>query len=445
MSGEVTAWFTPRRTGHLVVALSSAIVLGSAGGPLACSKRSRTDASRTKGAVSARASAVAAAKKPRPEPAATPSVAAAAEVDEPPEQQDAAADAGGSGSYRTGELQDVGPAGPASATTVGVVMVTRKNRLLVAKPRTGTLKPGRTRTARLVPVTAGAEAFFPYAAGPAVTAEHAYWVADGKLVRSELEGDKPPEVLAEDGHTGARVSVAPMSEQGTTAPVIVAYIASGREAPAAKLWIEGKGTQLLSPEGAAANSVALTRVGSTVVAVALEGRSGMSPVHARPIRSTAAGVKLGEDVVVWVGGGSQRLTELAAIGATDDRIWGFLPIERDISHFGLARIHLGLPLQMNATISWRTYPNGLDPAPVTCARLCGRPAVAYVRPADRTPHAPQELHLAPVLDDGLGASQVLARSSAFVNVSLAALPGGGLLTYVADRRTWALPFECARK
>jgi hypothetical protein len=236
--------------------------------------------------------------------------------------------------------------------------------------------------------------------------------------------------------------VAPTSEAQPAAPATVAYIASGHESPVAKLWVEGRGTQPLSPDGSAANSVALIRMGSTVVAVALEGRSGMSPVHARPIRYTDGGVKLGEDVVVWVAGGSQRLTELAAVEAKADQAWGFLPIERDVSHFGLARIHLSSPLQMNATVSWRDYPNGLDPAPVACATVCGRATVAYVRPADKTPRSPQELHLAPVLDDGLGVSQVVARSSAFVNVSLAPSPGGGLVAYVADKRTWALPFDC---
>jgi hypothetical protein len=444
MSYQVMAWSTPRRSGHLVVTLSSWVVLGAVVGALSCSRPSRTDQTRATGSASAQASASTAPARPAPPPA-RPSAAAPKEVEEPPEQRDAATDAGASGPYRTGELQDVGPAGPASATRVGVVMVTRNNQVLVAKPRNGTPRPGHTRTARLVPVKADPEAFFPYAAGPAVIGSHAYWIADGKLLRRELGADKPPEVLAEDGHTGARVAAAPPPETGKTAPATVAYIASGHDSPVAKLWVEGKGTELLSPDGAAANSVALTRAGSMVVSVALEGRSGMSPVHARPIRITDAGTTLGEDVVVWVAGGSQRLTEVSAIQAQDDLIWGFLPIERDISHFGLARIHLELPLQMNATISWRTYPNGLDPAPVTCAKICGQPAVAYVRPADNTPHAPQELHLAPVLEDGLGTSEVLSRSSAFVNVSLASWPGGGLVAYVADRRTWALPLECASK
>ena len=438
------AWSTPQRSGRLVVILSSWVVLGAVVGAFSCSRPSRTDQTRTTGSASAQAS-VSTAPARRAPPPARPSAAAPEEVEEPPEQRDAATDAGGSGPFRAGELQDVGPAGPASATSVGVVMVTRKNQLLVAKPRSRMLEPGRARTARFVPVKAGPEAFFPYAAGPAVTGSHAYWIADGKLLRSELGTEKPPEVLAEDGHTGGRVAAAPPPETGSTAPATVAYIASGRESPVAKLWVEGRGAKLLSPDGAAANSVALTRAGSTVVAVALEGRSGMSPIHARSIRITDAGMTLGEDVVVWVAGGSQRLTEVSAIQAQDDRIWGFLPIERDISHFGLARIHLELPLQMNATVSWRSYPNGLDPAPVTCAKLCGKPTVAYVRPADNTPHAPQELHLAPVLEDGLGTSQLLARSSAFVNVSLASWPGGGLVAYVADRRTWALPLECAAK
>jgi hypothetical protein len=212
----------------------------------------------------------------------------------------------------------------------------------------------------------------------------------------------------------------------------------------AKLWVQGAGTHGLSPEGSAANSIALASYSAGLLAVTLEGRTSMSPVHARWVRFADGKPQLGKDAVVWVGGTSQQLTEIATISSAERQASAFLPIERDIAHFGLARIHVAAPPRMNAEVSWRTYPNGLDPAPVACAHICGQPTVAYVRPADQTPRAPQELHLAAVHTDGLGSSEVIARSRAFANVSVAATPFGGVVAYVADRRTWALVLTCPK-
>jgi hypothetical protein len=46
--------------------------------------------------------------------------------------------------------------------------------------------------------------------------------------------------------------------------------------------------------------------------------------------------------------------------------------------------------------------------------------------------------------DALGPSQVVARARAFSDVSIAALETGALVSYVADRRTWALGMHCKK-
>ena len=124
--------------------------------------------------------------------------------------------------------------------------------------------------------------------------------------------------------------------------------------------------------------------------------------------------------------------------------WALLPIERDIARFGLARVKVGESQDPNQEVTWRDYPNGMDPAPTATGHVCGKPVVLYARPNAATPRAPQELHLVPITDAGLGASTLIGSGRRFSDVSLAPLDAGALLVYVADHRTWARRLRCAR-
>ncbi|HEY5955541.1 MAG TPA: hypothetical protein VIV60_03265, partial [Polyangiaceae bacterium] len=209
----------------------------------------------------------------------------------------------------------------------------------------------------------------------------------------------------------------------------------------AKVWIEGQGTLTLTPDGSAGNSVAMARAGQGYITMSLESRTGMSPLHARKLTFDAGKARLLSDVVPWVAGTAQPLTEVYAIGDPSS-VWALLPMERDATRFGLARITLGLTPRMGAEVHWRDYPNGIEPAVVTSGYLCDRPVVMYARPATAEPHATQELHLASIGTDGLGASTIVATSRGFADASLATLDGGALVVYVADRRTWARRLRC---
>jgi hypothetical protein len=146
-------------------------------------------------------------------------------------------------------------------------------------------------------------------------------------------------------------------------------------------------------------------------------------------------------VVPWVAGTAQPLSEVHAI-ADPWSVWALLPMERDVTRFGLARVELGLDPHMGANVFWREYPNGVEPAVVTTGYLCDRPVVLYARPTTAEPHAPQELHLSSIGSDGLGPSTVIASSRAFADASFASLAAGALVAYVADRRTWARRLRC---
>lgn len=339
------------------------------------------------------------------------------------------------------ELVDVSPAGPSAATSVGVLLVARDAGTYLARLKPGASSSPTPMVTPIIPLDAQPSAFVALERGPAVSNGTAYFVHAGRLLSKDLN-QGVLESLADDARPYTRVAVPdiPLAQL----PPVVAYIArhpSDKETLIAKLWVLGQGTFVLTPDGSAGNSVALTQAGNGYVAMSLESRTGMSPLHARRVTFDGGRVKLGNDVIPWVAGTAQPLSEVHAI-ADPWSVWALLPMERDATRFGLARVELGLTPHMGANVFWREYPNGLEPAVVTSGYLCDRPVVLYARPANAEPHSPQELHLSSVGSDGLGPSTVIASSRAFADASFASLDGGGLVVYVADRRTWARRLRC---
>jgi hypothetical protein len=378
--------------------------------------------------------------------AVSPSVSAAAVDDEVASQGDGKVveeqrpKSGKLSGVDFGEVSEIGPAGPASASAEGVVMVTRTGEVLLVPSaslpggeRAQTRPSARSGTALDRP----AADFAPISRGPAVAGGFAYFVLEGKLVRRRLGGSAPLETLADDARNGARVSALPASGKQ---PAVVAYITRpDKEGTSlAKLWLNGR-TLPITVEGAGASSVSLVRTDSMVLALSIDGRSAMTPVHARPLDLEAAEPKAGNDQVVWVAGSAQSLTEIVA-GSDGSRLWGFLPIAKDVSHFGLAELGLPPGGQGDAEVSWRLYANGIDFAPVSAATICGSLFVVFARPVEARPRAPQELILS---RPGHGETAVVVTAQGFADASLAGANGkGGLLVYVADRRTFALPLRC---
>ncbi|HSU39969.1 MAG TPA: hypothetical protein VLJ38_10380 [Polyangiaceae bacterium] len=330
-----------------------------------------------------------------------------------------------------GELFDVGPAGPMAASSDGVVLLTKDDRVLLARKTAA----GRADKLKIATLDAPQAAFFPVGRGPSVAGGRAYWISHGRLVRRALGDEHELEVLNAAARDGSRTAAGEV--RGTVA---VAFLGRpDREGTShARLWLEGKEPLDLTPEGAGASSVALTRVGDHLLATTLDGRSAMTPMHARTVRVEPNGATLGDDVVVWVGGPAQAWTE-TFVGAEGERAWAHVPIERDATHFGLASVELGAEPHLDAAVAFFDYANGIDLAPVATAELCGRAYVAFVRPTASAPHSPEELVLT---RQGENEAVTLANARGFAAVSLAPVPGGALLAYVADGRTWARGIGC---
>jgi hypothetical protein len=347
-------------------------------------------------------------------------------------------------------LVEIAPAGPATATERGVAMINRENELWLAQLEhtgKGAARP-RVTPLQILPDRA---APFPLAKGPAVRGGYAYWVSHGRLLRHALGSGGPgavPEVLRDDARVGTRVAIPvgdPKLLQGV--PPLAAYVAraSAPEEPLrAKLWVEGQPEALvLTDELSSAHSVQLLGTAQGLAAVYLEARTGMSSLHLRRLDITPQHqVSLSDDRVVWVGGPSRSTTEFLAQSADSSSLLGLMALERDITHFGL--LTLRVPLSGSsapAEPDWLLYENGIEPAPFAGAELCGRRWVALARPSTAEPHAPQELVLIDLQRQEAPAI-VLARSSAFFDVSLWSRGDAGLLAYVGGQRTWGRSLRC---
>jgi hypothetical protein len=381
----------------------------------------------------------------RPEPAAEPERGSAID----------ATDAAGSvsGPFIIDGLVDVAAAGPIAASERGIAMFNRDNRLHLARlevPLDNAPEPHETRIAAL-PDDAGP---FSLARGPAVRRGLAYWVSRGRLLGQSLAsaGSGAALVLADDARVGTRVAV-PIgsSRQQQGIPQLAAYIARPKdpEGPAiAKLWVEGHPAGFgLTDDLASSHSVALAATPRGLQAIFLEARTGMSSIHVRAITfSKKHEPSLGEDHIVWVGGPARPTTELFTLPSDEPSVKGFLTLERDITHFGLAALEVPLApgTEFPVEPDWRLYDNGIEPAPFALAQVCGRSVVALARPSSPVPHAVQELVLIDLDAESRTPPALVARSRAFFDVTLAGLGAGALLGYVADHRTWARSIRCAR-
>jgi hypothetical protein len=350
---------------------------------------------------------------------------------------------------------DLGPAGGMVATPAGALFRTRGDDLM-GFLFSASATAGPTRVGRWEDIAdAGSEeAFASRALPPAFTrGSYAYWVSSGKLVRRAFSFSPgvPPgslEVLATDALDGVRVAAdaVPISGAPGRRREVAIYIARPQKMTddrGARIWVEGSGTAPLSSEGSGASSVALAASDGEVVAVMLDLRSAMSPVHARAIAVGETGpARLGPDVVVFVGPSPEGRSEVAAAPSTDGPI-AFIPFAPDTSSFGLASLLIGPTPHLDAEVQWRFYPNGLEPAPVAGAALCGRTWVAYARPSAAEPASPHVLALAPIEKGAFGPELMAAQGFDFVSVSLARREDGGAwLAWVANGRSWLRALRC---
>jgi hypothetical protein len=204
-------------------------------------------------------------------------------------------------------------------------------------------------------------------------------------------------------------------------------------------------TTRLSDDGAGATVVRLVPRGDRVVALYIDARTAMVPVHARTLSLKKTDLVLADDAVMFVGGPPERGIDLTAAGAGRS-LFALLAMARETVDFGMATIPIAEQPKDEVRPTWSLYPNGLDPAPI--AATTGEAAdawVARVRPAERAPGAPRILELGRL--DAAGAFTSLGTISTgkrITDISIAADGHGSVwVAYGDPGATWLERRVCA--
>lgn len=271
---------------------------------------------------------------------------------------------------------------------------------------------------------------------------HSYWIEGRELIRHKITAEgklENQEVVLHDAVPGSF----PVALRAAGRDV-VAYIANASTRNAerhARLWVEGGGILDLSPEGSGASSISLVPVGDgQVIAMWLDARQAMTPVHARRFEVREKTTAIAEDEVMFVGGPPEGYPELLGVRSGGSAA-GLLPLGTDK---GFALHNIMVNWQGKATISALEYPNGMDIAPVAGATACGQSVLIYARPESKEPGSPQVLELATVGSNGsIDVEEVAAYPGQVLELSAGAIDENTIwVVYTANAKSFALRVRC---
>ena len=243
---------------------------------------------------------------------------------------------------------------------------------------------------------------------------------------------------------GTRIATATVTDSVT----VLAYLASRKttEGWVTEAWvaIDGDGPERLSEDGSGATSVVLAVRGGSSLALTVDARAALTPMHAREVRYDH-GLRLGDDVVIFVGGPGDPSSTAALAVFPSGLVWGLLPIARDATSFGVATVRIDRPPQVDEPLVWSMYPDGLDPAPLATANTPGRTWVARVRPKGAGPRAPRTLEIGELSDSGtFDEAYVVPGAEAVTDVALATDGRGALwVGWREGPRTWLERIACS--
>lgn len=372
-------------------------------------------------------------------PAPPPSVSAPASASAAPSSASGPTDAGaaGDGGALAGCRRTFGPAempfrGPAAMRVDGDDLVLVLNDAGAPKLHTIPIPAVPPRSAPTPPAPPRPASFFSVSWPPcALAGKYTYCPGPGgRVVRSGPAGARK-EVAK--GRPGARIAavalgdghslVAYLDERTTTEGKVLQAFAAFDEDPPVRL----------SDDGAGATSVALAPRGAGALAVYLDARTSMVPIHARPIRLAGGKLELQKDVVMAVGGPPERGVAAAIATTATGATFGLVPMAEDTLSFGMGVVKVGDPPREDTPILWSRYPNGLDPAPVVATTGATPTRVLRVRTAAKEPSAPRALELGRLDEQGAFTTDGLVEiGKPFLDLGLLVDPKGSVWILYGD-------------
>jgi hypothetical protein len=270
-----------------------------------------------------------------------------------------------------------------------------------------------------------------------VAGRWAYCQAPGGIVYRTTLGGQDTKQIAKSRPSTRIAAAALGADHSVVATLDVRRTTEGDRLQAFVTLDEGE-TVRLSEEGAGATVLRVVPRGAGAVALYLDSRTSMVPVHARPLSLRGSELALGEDAVVFVAGPPERAVDFTVAG-TPTALFALLPIGRDTADFGVAAIPIAEHPKEDVQPVWSMYPNGLDPAAIAGTVQAEDGAwVARVRPAEREVGSLRVLELGRL--DSAGAFRSLgaiASGKPITDVSIARDGFGSVwILYGDTRATW---------
>jgi hypothetical protein len=278
--------------------------------------------------------------------------------------------------------------------------------------------------------------------GCAVSAEHLF-CADRSGAVHRTTWDGAGDTVVAHSRSASRISAATLAGNHTALGYLASRQTSEGWMSEAWLAVDDDAPVRLSDEGSGATALALAPRKATVLALMVDARAALTALHVRAVTFDEH-ARLGEDVVVFVGGPGDRRSAATMALPSSGSGWALLPIARDIGTFGMAVVQVEEPARVDEPVQWSMYPNGLDPAPVASAVEGAKTWVARARPQSPEPGATRVLELGTVDPGGTFAPHdMLATASRLTDLALAADRHGALwLAWVDAGGSWLERVVC---
>lgn len=222
---------------------------------------------------------------------------------------------------------------------------------------------------------------------------------EGRVIRTALAGGASKEVAR--ARPSELLAAAAMGPEHS----VVAFL-ERRLAPGGELMLEAYAVLddnealRISEPGSGATFVTLTSLSDdAVLALSIDARTAMSPVHARVLTRRGKELVLSPDEVVFVGGSERGGAAALATFPGGERA-AFLPMPSGVRDYGLVGLALPDPLRIDLPAETYAYAAGLDGARVASAPAGNKVYVALTRKKREGVDAPAVLELAEAHADG---------------------------------------------
>lgn len=198
---------------------------------------------------------------------------------------------------------------------------------------------------------------------------------------------------------GARIAAAQLPGGHVALAYLAIYNTTEGHVSQAFVKIDDEEPFRISDEGAGATDVTLAERGNELVALYVDARLAMSPLHARVISYEAGKAHLGSDEVVYVGGGSDHQVLVTLASDNAGSMLGLMPTTAD-DVFGMAAVKLESPPKIDEPSEISPYLNGINTAPVTATLGGKKMYVASVRPLTKEATSVRGLEIGVATDSG---------------------------------------------